>query len=64
MKKDNCLSTKDLSYLADIFNWNLNCYNAYKHFEDEVDDENAQTLICNTADLHKNACEKILKIMG
>ena len=57
------LSTKDLSYLCDMFNWNLNCYNAFTHFEQESNDEQAKTLMQNIAQMHKNSCEHVLSLI-
>lgn len=61
--QQNELSTKDLSYLSDMFNWNLNCYNAFTHFEKESNDEQAKTLIKNIAEMHKNSCNFILNLI-
>lgn len=61
--QQNGLSTKDLSYLSDMFNWNLNCYNAFSHFEQESNDEQAKTLMGNIANMHKNSCEHILSLI-
>ena len=60
--QQNNLGTKDLSYLSDMFNWNLNCYNACTHFESEATDEQAKTLLQNIADMHKNSCNFILSL--
>lgn len=62
--KENKLSTKDLSYICDMFNWNINCYNAFKHFKKLLTDEEAVTLCDDIAKMHKNACKKMLKLMN
>ena len=61
--QQNGLSTKDLSYLSDMFNWNLNCYNAFSHFEKESTDEQAKALMQNIANMHKNSCSFILGLI-
>ena len=61
--QQNGLSTKDLSYLSDMFNWNLNCYNAFSHFEQESNDEQVKTLMGTIANMHKNSCEHILSLI-
>lgn len=61
--QQNELSTKDLSYLSDMFNWNLNCYNAFTHFEKEATDAQAKILIQNIATMHKNSCNFILSLI-
>lgn len=57
------ISTKDLSYFCDMFNWNLNCYNAFTHFASEITDEDAKNLANQTASMHKEACQYILGIL-
>lgn len=61
--QQNGLSTKDLSYLSDMFNWNLNCYNAFTHFEQESNDEQSKTLMNSIAQMHKNSCKHILSLI-
>ena len=33
------LSTKDVSYISDIFNWNMNCFNVCCHFKKVIQDD-------------------------
>lgn len=61
--QQNSLSTKDLSYLSDMFNWNLNCYNAFCHFEKESSEEDAKELMKNIKEMHKSSCEFILSLI-
>ena len=35
----NIISTKDLSYLEDMFNWHFNASKKAHHFSEEVQDE-------------------------
>lgn len=62
MKKSD-LSTKDLSYLADIFNWNVNAYNLCCHFSSLVDSSDAQKLINELEKKHYQVCKTILGLM-
>ncbi len=62
MKNSN-LSTKDLSYLADIFNWNINAFNLCNHFSNLVEDENAIQLINSLEKKHKQLAQKTLKLI-
>ena len=57
------ISTKDLSYITDIFNWNLNSYNTCKHFKELLDKTQAVSLLEKAEKLHKNACKEMLKIL-
>ncbi len=59
----NSLSSKDLSFLSDMFNWNLNCYNAFNLFEDEMDNNDAKVLLDEIKEMHKSSCEDILNLM-
>ena len=59
----NSLSSKDLSFLSDMFNWNLNCYNAFNLFENEMDNNDAKVLLDEIKEMHKSSCEDILNLM-
>ncbi len=61
--QQNQLSTKDLSYLSDMFSWNLNCYNAFSHFQEEITDEQIKNLMQQIAEMHKNSCDYILALI-
>lgn len=62
-QQSNTISTKDLSYFCDMFNWNLNCYNAFSHFASEIQDENIKQTIDEIALMHKESCEYVLGLM-
>ncbi len=60
----NIISTKDLSYLEDIFEWNFNAckqVNSIKKDIKEIDILNMLDQVCNT---HKNICTEITNILG
>lgn len=60
----NIISTKDLSYLEDMFNWHFTlCKKAYM-YKEEVEDENISKFINEVHKKHKKICEKILAILG
>ena len=63
MDKESNLTTKDLSYVTDIFNWNINCYNAFYHFQNLLTEKKVQELVQNIADEHKKAYEDLLDLM-
>ncbi len=59
----NKISTKDLSFFEDMFNWNVNCYNAFAHFLEEVEDQDVVELISDIKNMHKESCEYILGLI-
>lgn len=62
-EKSNTISTKDLSYFCDMFQWNVNCYNAFTHFKNELTDEEAINMVNEIAMMHKESCEFILGLI-
>lgn len=63
-EKSKNISTKDLSYISDMFQWNVNCYNAFNHFKDELTDEETKTVVNEVADMHKESCEFLLGLIN
>ena len=63
MKKQSNLTTKDLSYINDIFNWQINCYNAVSHFQNLLTDQKAQEMCGNILKMHKKMCNELLKTL-
>lgn len=57
------LSTKDVSYISDIFNWNMNCFNVCCHFKKVIQDEKALQIITELEKMHKNTCKTMLKLV-
>lgn len=57
------ISTKDLSYLHDIFEWNFNASKQANHFSEEITDEEIKNEIHNIALMHKTICENIITIL-
>ncbi len=57
------ISTKDLAYLNDIFEWNFTvCKKAY-HFAKEVTDSEIKDNLMQVSNMHKGICEQIIKIL-
>jgi len=57
----NIISTKDLSYLEDMFNWHFTiCKKAYT-YSNIVTDETISAFFIEVHKKHKKICEKILK---
>lgn len=57
------ISTKDLSYLSDIFEWNFTAYKELKHFEKEVENEKVKELMNGLSEMHYQHLELVLSIL-
>ncbi len=62
-KITNKNSTKDLSQLTDIFQWNLMAYKKASHFYDEIADEEIKKELMIVSSMHKDLCDKIENIL-
>ncbi len=60
----NIISTKDLSYLEDIFVWNFNASKEINSFIDLIEDKQIADKLSAQQQIHKNICKKILTILG
>lgn len=64
MKKvPNIISTKDLSYLTDIFNWNYNVCKKTLYYSSIIEDSEIKKEIHNTFKMHNDICNDILNIL-
>ncbi len=59
----NIISTKDLSYLEDMFNWHFNASKKAHHFSEEVQDEEIKKALVDAALMHANAAREIVNIL-
>lgn len=57
------ISTKDLSYISDIFEWNLVAGKTANHFVNEVEDEEIGNLLENVSNMHGNICKRLVRIL-
>ncbi len=57
------ISTKDLAYLSDMFQWNFTTYKQLKHFANEVENEEIQNLFLELSEMHYQHLEWILAIL-
>lgn len=64
MEAPNIISTKDLSYLEDIFEWNFNASKKANHYSNEVKIEVIKEIANNIAKMHAGICHKIIEILG
>ena len=60
----NMISTKDLSYIEDMFNWNFTiCKKAYSYSE-LVTDEEISNFFKKVAKKHEKICGKLINMLG
>lgn len=57
------ISTKDLAYLSDIFDWNFIASKKANHYYNEIIDQEIKEEIQKIALMHKTICEDIIKIL-
>ena len=57
------ISTKDLDYISDMINWNLNACKLARHFSNEVTDESIKSLLLQVSNMHSLHYEKLLNIL-
>lgn len=57
------ISTKDLSYLSDIFEWNFVAAKKTLHFSNEVNDEEIKKELDKTYKMHEKHLKKILELL-
>ena len=63
-KVPNMISSKDLSYIEDMFNWHfVLCKKAY-YYSDLVCDEEISKYMIDVAKKHEKICEKLIKMLG
>lgn len=60
--KDN-ISTKDLSYINDMFNWNYNIIKTIELLENNISNEELETLIKEIKKSHIKTCENIKEVI-
>lgn len=59
----NIISTKDMDYLADMFEWNLGDYKKIKNSIEQVQDENIKQLLETVSNVFLKNTEQILNIL-
>lgn len=57
------ISTKDLSYISDMFNWNFTAAKKALCFSIEVTDSEIKNELQNIFEMHKNICSELLNII-
>lgn len=59
----NMISTKDLAYLEDMFNWHFNASKKANHFALEAKEEDVKKALMDAALMHANAAREIVHIL-
>ena len=60
----NIISTKDLSYICDMFNWNLTTTKKVLNYSNNVTDNEIKEELLNIFDMHKRICNSLLNILN
>lgn len=64
MKKvPKMVSTKDLSYICDIFNWNYTTAQKLEFYLENMDDEEICKEFSKLDKMHLKNCESLLKVL-
>ena len=58
------LSSKDLSYVSDMFNWNENVINTINLLQNQVTNQELINIMNNMLDIHKNNCLNIKELIN
>ena len=63
-KVPKMISTKDISYISDMFNWNFNAFKLINDFKEKVSDEEIKDLIERVCKTHKENLSAVLNILS
>ena len=62
-KTPKMISTKDLSYISDMFNWNNTMIHKLNHYIEEETDEALLSLLDGTLDIIESNVQKLTKLL-
>lgn len=57
------ISTKDLSYLSDMFEWNYDAFKQINHYIGEVKDEQIKEILESIRNMHEDHLRFIISIL-
>lgn len=64
MKKvPKMISTKDLAYISDMFNWNIVAYEKINYYNTDITDATISNKFEELAQMHLDNCNKLIKIL-
>ena len=58
------LSTKDTSYIEDMFNWNITAYQKSEEYLKKVTNKELQSELKKISKMHYKNCDKLVKYIG
>lgn len=59
----NIISSKDLDYLSDMFNWNYGAYKSSLNASNSVTDENLSSLLLKSSNIFHSNMNKVLNMI-
>ncbi|HHX32880.1 MAG TPA: hypothetical protein GX713_01475 [Mollicutes bacterium] len=62
-KVPKMVSTKDLSYISDMFNWHIITAKKYELFLNKIEDEECEKMLSKLIDLHYQICDDLTKLL-
>lgn len=60
----NIISSKDLDYLSDMFNWNYGAYKASFNASNSVSNEELKNILNKSSDIFMSVMNDIINVMG
>jgi hypothetical protein len=62
-KVPKMISTKDMAYITDMFNWNYLAVKKLCDYSECVEDEEICEKFKELTNMHQNNCEKLIKLL-
>lgn len=63
-KVPKMISTKDLSYIKDMFNWNYLTLKKLQDYSECIEAEGVSEQFKELIDLHQDNCKNLIKLLG
>lgn len=63
-KVPTMISTKDLSYISDMFEWNFTLSKKINHYIGEVTDEEIKSVFEELRNIHSEICNTLVQILS
>ena len=63
-KVPDMISTKDLLYISDAFEWNLTACKKAQQYAECVIDKNISKELGNISNMHRKICDDLIKLLG
>ncbi len=58
------ISTKDLDYISDMFEWNFTASKVAHSFEEKIQDNEIKELVKRVSKMHAGICRKLVTMLG